>query len=66
MTETMMADINLNKILIAILEAVGPVKVPTLTLLDAGNEDKELVLTYDEEEPPSFIISIKDKDGNGD
>ena len=65
MTETMMADISLNKILIAILESIGPVTIPTLTLLDAGNEDKELVLTYDEQEPPVFIVSIKDKDGNG-
>ena len=62
--ETMMPEINLNKILIAVLESVGEVKIPALTLLDAGNEDKELVLTYDEQEPPMFIISIKDKDGS--
>ena len=59
-----MPEINLNKILIAILESVGEVKIPALNLLDAGNEDKELVLTYDEQEPPMFIISIKDKDGS--
>jgi len=63
MTEELMAEMNINKILVAILESVGPVRVPTLTLLDAANNDKELVLTYDEQEPPSFIISIKDKDG---
>lgn len=64
MTEDLISNININKILIAILEEVKEVRVPSIAILDAGNTDKELVLTY-EEEPPSFIISLRNKnDGN--
>ena len=64
MTEDILADININKLLIAILEEIKEVRVPAIALVEAGNADKELVLTY-EEEPPSFIIKLRDKsDGN--
>jgi hypothetical protein len=61
MTEDIMADISLNKIVVAILKKIGPVNVTTLDLFNAGNTDTELVLTYDENEPPSFTISLKEK-----
>ena len=60
MTEDLIAQMSTNKVLVAILETLGSVKVPTLTFLDAANQDKELVITY-EEEPPSFVFSLKDK-----
>ena len=63
MTEDIMANVNLNKILIAILEQVKEIKIPTDKLLDASNTDKELVLTYDDQDTPMFIITIRDKDG---
>lgn len=62
--EDVVADININKLLIAILEQVKEITVPALSIIEAGNVDKELVLKY-EEEPPSFIITLRDKnDGN--
>ena len=64
MTEDIISNVNINKILIAILEEIKEVRVPSIAILDAGNTDKELVLAY-EEEPPSFIISLRNKnDGN--
>lgn len=66
MNEDVMAEISVNKLLIAILESIGPVTIPTLTLLDAANVDKQIVLSYDEEEPPSFIVSLRDVNGSNE
>jgi hypothetical protein len=62
--EEVIASLSTNKILVAILESLGKVSVPTLTFLDASNEDKELVIDYDEE-GPSFVFSVKAKQNNG-
>jgi hypothetical protein len=55
-------SISLNQILVAILEEQGKITVPTLKFLDAQNEDKELVIDYDEE-GPSFTFSLRSKNG---
>jgi hypothetical protein len=54
------ASLNTNKVLIALLETLGEVIVPTLTFLDAANSDKGLVIEYDEE-TSSFIFKLGDK-----
>lgn len=59
----LVASLNINKVLIAILETLGEVSVPTLTFLDAANKDKELVVDYDED-GPSFTFKLKDKENN--
>ena len=61
MSEDLIAQMSTSKVLVSILETLGSVKVPTLTFLDAANQDKELVITY-EEEPPAFVFSLKDKE----
>jgi len=63
MTEELVAQMSTNKVLVAILETLGKVTVPTLTFIDAANSDKELVIDYNEE-PPSFVFSLRDKNGN--
>lgn len=65
MTEELVAQMSTNKVLVAILETLGKVTVPTLTFIDAANSDKELVIDYNED-PPSFIFSLRDKNGNQD
>jgi len=65
MTEELVAQMSTNKVLVAILETLGKVTVPTLTFIDAANSDKELVIDYNEE-PPSFVFSLRDKNGNQD
>lgn len=59
----LIASLNINKILVAILETTGEVKVPTLTFLNASNEEKGLIMEYDED-GPSFIFKLGEKDGS--
>ena len=40
---------SLNKILVALLEVYGSLSVPTTKFVDAANEDKELVVEYDDQ-----------------
>jgi hypothetical protein len=48
MNEEVVQSMSLNKILVAILEEHGPLSVPTIKFMDAGHEDKELVIDYDD------------------
>lgn len=57
--EDVVASLNINKVLIAVLEQTGSITVPTLKFLDAANSNKELVIDYDED-GPSFIFSLRD------
>jgi len=59
--ENLVASINLNQVLVAILEEYGKLTVPTIKFLDSNIENKEMIIDYDEE-IPSFIFSLKDKD----
>ena len=58
--EDILAEFSINKVLLAILETLGEVKVPTLAFIEAGDSDKGLVVEYDEE-GPSFIFKLGDK-----
>ena len=49
MTEDVVQSMSLNKILVALLEQYGSLSVPTTKFVDAANEDKELVVEYDDE-----------------
>jgi hypothetical protein len=64
MTEEVQHDINqiqasltASKVLVAILETLGEVRVETKTLVGAENKDKELIVDYDEN-GPSFIFRL--------
>ena len=48
MTEDIVQSMSLNKILVALLEEYGTLTVPTTKFVDAANEDKELVVKYDD------------------
>lgn len=58
--EEVIAEFSINKVLLAILETLGEVSVPTLAFLEAGNSDKGLVVEYNED-GPSFIFKLGDK-----
>ena len=60
MTEDIIQSMSLNKILIALLEEHGSLSVPTLKFVDAGIEDKELVVDYDDTDL-TFKFSLRDK-----
>jgi hypothetical protein len=54
------ASLNVNKVLVALLETVGEIAVPSLTFLEAANSDKGLVIEYDED-LSSFIFKLGEK-----
>lgn len=60
MTEDIIQSMSLNKIVIAILEEYGTLSVPTLKFVDAGAEDKELVVDYDNDNL-TFKFSLRSK-----
>lgn len=64
MSEEIIASMSLNKILIAILEEYGQLTIPTLKFVDAGKEDKELVIEYDDTDLV-FKISLRGKTEDG-
>lgn len=64
MTEDIVQEMSLNKILVAILEEHGPLSVSTLKFVDAANEDKELVIDYDDE-LLVFKFNVREINKNG-
>ena len=60
MTEDIVQSMSLNKILVALLEQHGTLTVPTIKFVEAANEDKELVVEYDDAELV-FKFSLRSK-----
>ncbi len=58
MTEDIIQSMSLNRILVAILEAAGPISVPTANFVEAQFENKELVVDYDDDSK-SFIFNLR-------
>lgn len=52
-------SLNITKILLAILETNKTIRIPALNFLDAGTQDKELQVDYDDESQ-EFVFKIKD------
>ena len=57
--EGLVASINMNQVLVAILEEHKKITVPTLKFLDSKISNKELVIDYDEN-VPSFTFSLRE------
>lgn len=51
------AALTASKVLVAILETLGEVRVLTTTMFQANNKDKELIVDYDEN-GPAFIFRL--------
>lgn len=60
--EDIIQSMSLNKILIAMLEEHGQISVPTSRFVEASNENKELVVEYDDESL-SFKFSVRNNNG---
>ena len=61
-TNELVASLNLNKILIAILDQVGEVRVPTLNFFKDLPDNQELVIDY-EDDPATFIFKLRNNNG---
>jgi hypothetical protein len=51
------AALTASKVLVAILDTLGQVRVPTSAVFAADNKDKELIVDYDEN-GPAFIFRL--------
>ena len=60
MTEDVIQSMSLNKILVALQEQYGSLSVPTVKFVEAANEDKELVVEYDDTDF-TFKFSLRSK-----
>lgn len=60
MTEEIIQSLSLNKILVALLEEYGTLEVKTDKFVNAKNEDKELVVDYDDQNL-TFKFSLRNK-----
>jgi hypothetical protein len=58
--EDIFKNMSLNAILVAILDTLKEINVPSITFLDAGKEDKELQVDYDSD-TDLFTFKIRDK-----
>lgn len=58
--EEIMETMSLSNILIAILDTLKEINVPTITFLDSAKEDKEMQVTYDSD-TESFTFKLKNK-----
>jgi hypothetical protein len=58
--EDIFKEMNLSKILVAVLETLKEINVPASTLIDAAKEDKELQVDYNSDNE-SFTFKLRDK-----
>jgi hypothetical protein len=61
MTDNFPVDLNLSQLLVAILDTVGSVEIPTVKFVNASGDNKEIVVDYDDE-VPSFTFKLRDKE----
>jgi len=57
--KSLVASININQVLVAILQEHGRLSVPVLKFLESKNNNNELIIDYDEE-TPSFTFSLRE------
>lgn len=57
--ESLVASININQVLVAILQEHGRLSVPVLKFLESKDNNSELIIDYDEE-TPSFTFSLRE------
>jgi hypothetical protein len=63
--EEVFASLSVPKILIAALETLGEVVIPTTIFLNAASEDKELQVDYNSDDQ-TFTFKLKETDGQHD
>lgn len=59
----LVASININQVLVAVLEEYGKLTVPTLKFLEVKTNNKELVIDYDDT-TSSFTFSLREIEVN--
>ena len=63
--EEVFQAMNASRILVAILTKLGSVEIPTQLFMDANNQDKQLSVTYNDENL-SFEFKLREEESQGD
>jgi hypothetical protein len=59
--EDLFKEMSLSRVLVAIMETITEISVPSKTFLNSANEDKELEVEYNSD-TEAFVFKLKDKD----
>ena len=63
--EELFKEMSLSRVLVAIMETITEISVPSETFLNSANEDKELEVEYNSD-AQTFVFKLKNKEsGNG-
>ena len=57
--EDVFGSLSVSKILVAAIQSLGEIKIPTTVFLNAGNEDKELQVDYNSDDQ-TFTFKLKE------
>ena len=63
--EEVFQAMNASRILVAILTKLGSIEIPTQLFMDANNQDKQLSVTYNDENL-SFEFKLREEESHGD
>jgi len=63
--EEVFQAMNASRILVAILTKLGSVEIPTDLFMEANNQDKQLSVTYNDENL-SFEFKLREEESQGD
>jgi len=63
--EEVFQAMNASRILVAILTKLGSIEIPTQLFMDANNQDKQLSVTYNDENL-SFEFKLREEESQGD
>ena len=63
--EEVFQAMNASRILVAILTKLGSIEIPTQLFMDANNQDRQLSVTYNDENL-SFEFKLREEESQGD
>jgi hypothetical protein len=63
--EEVFQAMNASRILVAILTKLGSIEIPTQLFMDANNQDKQLSVTYNDENL-SFEFKLREENSQGE
>lgn len=63
--EEVFQAMNASRILVAILTKLGSIEIPTQLFMDANNQDRQLSVTYNDENL-SFEFKLREEGDQGD
>jgi hypothetical protein len=58
--EELFKEMSLSRVLVAIMETITEISVPSKTFLNSANEDKELEVEYNSD-AQTFVFKLKEK-----